>query len=43
MGVRTHDLRDLLGLLRDPDFSEGRALAALYIVRDLLTERGELC
>lgn len=43
MGVRTHDLRDLLGLLRDPDFSEGRALAALYIVRDLLTERGEMC
>ena len=42
MGVRTHDLRDLLGLLRDPDFSEGRALAALYIVRDLLAERGEL-
>lgn len=43
MGVRTHDLHDLLGLLRDPDFSEGRALAALYIVRDLLSERGELC
>ena len=42
MGVRTHDLCDLLGLLRDPDFSEGRALAALYIVRDLLHERGEL-
>ena len=42
MGVRTHDLRDLLGLLRDPEFSEGRALAGLYIVRDLLAERGEL-
>ena len=42
MGVRTHDLHDLLGLLRDPEFSEGRALAGLYIVRDLLAERGEL-
>lgn len=41
MGVRTHDLHDLLGLLRDPEFSEGRALAGLYIVRDLLAERGE--
>lgn len=40
--VRVHPLEDLLGLLRDPDFSEGRALAALYVVRDLLAERGEL-
>lgn len=42
MRVRTHSLHNLLELLRDPDFSEGRALAALYIVRDLLAERGEI-
>ncbi len=37
--VRTHPLTDLLGLMRDPGFSEGRALAAMYLVRDLLQER----
>lgn len=36
------NLRDLLGLVRHPQFSEGRALAALYLVRDLLVQRGEL-
>lgn len=41
MGVRTHDLHDLLSLVRDPEFSEGRALAAMYLVRDLLAA-GEL-
>lgn len=41
MGVRTHALDDLLSLVRDPEFSEGRALAAMYLVRDLL-DKGEL-
>lgn len=34
-------LRQLSQLARHPQFSEGRALAALYLARDLLTERGE--
>ena len=37
--VRKHSLTDLLELMREPDFSEGRALAAMYVVRDLLKER----
>ena len=34
-------LHELSSLARHPQFSEGRALAALYLVRDLLTQRGE--
>ena len=34
-------LHELSSLVRHPQFSEGRALAALYLVRDLLTQRGE--
>ena len=34
-------LRELSALARHPQFTEGRALAALYLVRDLLTQRGE--
>lgn len=36
------NLRELSTLLQHPQFSEGRALAALYLVRDLLEQRGEL-
>lgn len=39
MPVRSHPLGDLLGLMREPGFSEGRALAAMYLVRDILQER----
>ena len=42
MRVETVSLRSLLGLLEHPQFSEGRALAAMYVVRDLLQQRGEL-
>ena len=35
------NLRELGSLIQHPQFSEGRALAALYLVRDLLTQRGE--
>ena len=35
------NLRELGNLIQHPQFSEGRALAALYLVRDLLTQRGE--
>ena len=42
MQVETASLRNLLGLLEHPQFSEGRALAAMYVVRDLLVQRGEL-
>lgn len=35
------NLHDLSVLIQHPQFSEGRALAALYLVRDLLTQRGE--
>ncbi|TBU89287.1 ADP compounds hydrolase NudE [Stutzerimonas kirkiae] len=35
------DLRELSSLIQHPQFSEGRALAALYLTRDLLTQRGE--
>ncbi|WP_437879426.1 ADP compounds hydrolase NudE [Pseudomonas sp. LRF_L74] len=41
MRVDKVSLRELSGLVRNPQFSEGRALAALYLVRDLLTQRGE--
>ncbi len=34
------NLRELSALLQNPLFSEGRALAALYLARDLLTLRG---
>ena len=34
-------LRNLAELALSASFSEGRALAALYLVRDLLTQRGE--
>ena len=34
-------LREISALLQHPQFTEGRALAALYLVRDLLTQRGE--
>lgn len=36
------NLRELSALLQRDGFSEGRALAALYLVRDLLEQRGEL-
>lgn len=35
------NLRQLSNLMQHPQFSEGRALAALYLVRDLLSQRGE--
>ncbi|AYN92919.1 MULTISPECIES: ADP compounds hydrolase NudE [Pseudomonas] len=34
-------LRELFSLMDNPRFTEGRALAALYLVRDLLIQRGE--
>ena len=42
LGVESVALSDLLQLMAEPRFSEGRALAALYLVRDLLSQRGEL-
>lgn len=42
MRVDQVSLRNLFGLLEHPQFSEGRALAAMYVVRDLLQQRGEL-
>lgn len=41
MGVDKINLRELSSLAQNAQFSEGRALAALYLVRDLLTQRGE--
>src|SRR5690606_34940328 len=41
MQVSRVSLRDIFGLLQHPQFSEGRALAALYLTRDLLQQRGE--
>jgi ADP-ribose diphosphatase len=41
MGVDKVNLRELSSLIQHPQFSEGRALAALYLVRDLLTQRGD--
>ena len=40
MRVDKINLRDLSSLAQNPQFSEGRALAALYLARDLLTQRG---
>ena len=40
MRVERVNLRDLAGLAQHPQFSEGRALAALYLARDLLIQRG---
>ena len=34
------NLRELVSLAQHPQFSEGRALAALYLARDLLAQRG---
>jgi len=42
MGVDKVNLRELSALAMHPQFSEGRALAALYLVRDMLTQRGLL-
>jgi ADP-ribose diphosphatase len=42
MAVSKVNLRELLTLIQHPQFSEGRALAALYLARDLLVQRGEL-
>lgn len=35
------NLHELAALMQNPLFSEGRALAALYLARDLLMQRGE--
>ncbi|KXU38924.1 ADP compounds hydrolase NudE [Ventosimonas gracilis] len=35
-------LHNLYSLLSNPQFTDGRALAALYLTRDLLQQRGEL-
>lgn len=35
------NLHQLSALIQHPQFSEGRALAALYLVRDILTQRGD--
>lgn len=43
MRVDSVDLYALSELAAREDFTEGRALAALYLVRDLLEQRGELC
>ena len=40
MRVDRVNLRELSALAQNEQFSEGRALAALYLVRDLLTQRG---
>ena len=42
MRVDSVDLYGLSELAAREDFTEGRALAALYLVRDLLEQRGEL-
>jgi len=41
MRVDRVNLRELSALAQNPQFSEGRALAALYLVRDILVQRGE--
>ena len=41
MRVDRVSLHELSSLIQHPQFSEGRALAALYLVRDLLMQRGE--
>ena len=40
MRVDKVNLRELSALAQHPQFTEGRALAALYLVRDLLSQRG---
>ncbi|HBX57850.1 ADP compounds hydrolase NudE [Pseudomonas sp. UBA2684] len=40
MRVDKVNLRELSSLIQHPQFSEGRALAALYLARDLLIQRG---
>ncbi|MBD1550119.1 ADP compounds hydrolase NudE [Pseudomonas typographi] len=40
MGLDKINLRELASLAQNSQFTEGRALAALYLVRDLLTQRG---
>jgi ADP-ribose diphosphatase len=42
MRVDRVNLRELAQLAQHPDFTEGRALAALYLARDLLVQRGVL-
>ncbi|UVE17580.1 ADP compounds hydrolase NudE [Pseudomonas sp. LS44] len=42
MRVDKVNLRELANLIQHPQFSEGRALAALYLARDLLIQRGEI-
>lgn len=42
LGVERVNLRELSALADNPRFSEGRALAALYLVRDILVQRGVL-
>jgi ADP-ribose diphosphatase len=42
MRVDSVDLYELSELIGRENFTEGRALAALYLVRDLLEQRGEL-
>lgn len=42
MRVDKVNLRELAALVQHPQFSEGRALAALYLARDLLIQRGVL-
>ncbi|MCJ8169415.1 ADP compounds hydrolase NudE [Atopomonas sediminilitoris] len=42
MGLSSVALAQLRQLINHPQFSEGRALAALYLARDILTERGGL-
>ncbi|CAE6885539.1 MULTISPECIES: ADP compounds hydrolase NudE [Pseudomonas] len=41
MRVEKTSLKQLSTLIENPLFSEGRALAALYLARDILTQRGE--
>lgn len=41
MRVDKVSLRELSSLIEHPLFSEGRALAALYLARDILSQRGE--
>jgi hypothetical protein len=40
MRVDQTSLRELSSLIQHPQFTEGRALAALYLARDVLTQRG---
>lgn len=42
LGLERINLRQLSSLIQNAQFSEGRALAALYLARDLLIQRGLL-